>query len=455
MFLCHKFDEIFLQSYCFSFVSGPSIIKKIRNVVCLSFCVTVVLCVLFGQCVFRYPSYQPFWKRENKDSCFNLATPDKLNESSSYSGTPNATIRLDFDLSMFYNVDLVSNNNDVNKLVRMLKTETEVINEIQRIHINIFQNVIGKYKYAMLFNIPGFENKGDPAIGVGEIVLLRKLNIELVFHLRDQSNTEKAIDYARQLSDQKKYTNNSLVILLHGGGNLLSYANQDKHRETVIRRFMEFEIVMFPQSFWKATTQEHIEYFTKVYSIHPRMTFCYRDQYSFEKGSELFPNARPLLVPDMAFQIGKVERFMLPLHDIMWLKRTDKENPHYRIPENASKLDIKVADWIEWKTPRDNRLIENGFLIAANGMMFLQRGRVVITDRLHGHILSILCGIPHVILNPINNKISKYRDTWTHGLENVEEASTPEEALEKATNLLKRLGYILPKIASFYNSVEY
>ena len=305
----------------------------------------------------------------------------------------------------------------VNKFVRELKTEDEAIHETQRIHFNIFRTLIGKYKYAMLCNIAGFENEGDPAIGIGEVIVLRRLNIDLVFHLEDKKNTEEAIDYARLLSDQRKYTNESLVILLHGGGNLVS-AHQDVYRERIIRRFMEFEIFIFPQSFWIAPfiNQAHIDHFKVAYSIHLRLSFCYRDEFSFKQGTIFFPKARSLLVPDMAFQIGKVERFLTTIHDIVWLQRRDIEAPNYQIPEEAKQADITVADWREWLTPKENRTIENDFLVTTNGMMFLQRGRDVLTDRLHGHILSLLCGIPHAIINPINNKIAHYRDTWTHGL---------------------------------------
>ena len=44
------------------------------------------------------------------------------------------------------------------------------------------------------------------------------------------------------------------------------------------------------------------------------------------------------------------------------------------------------------------------------------RGRVVVTDRLHGHILSTLCGLPHVIIDPVNHKITSYMKSWTGGI---------------------------------------
>ena len=445
-----------LKQNCLRFVSGLR--RSItRNVVFLTVCVVLFL-LFYWQHISRYTSeFSSTRMPWSATSFIHRTPPATFCETTDCVGVPNVTTQVDFNVTKFYEVDLLSENNMVNKLIRELKTEDEVIHETQRIHLNIFRKLIGKYKYAMLFNIAGFENKGDPAIGIGEVILLRRLNIELVFHLEDKKNTEEAIDYARLLSDQRKYTNESLVILLHGGGNLVSYAHQDVYRERIIRRFMEFEIFMFPQSFWIApfTKQAHIDHFKVAYSSHQRLTFCYRDQFSFGQGTKLFPKARPLLVPDMAFQIGKVERFMTPIHDIVWLQRRDEEAPHYQIPEEAKQSDVIVADWREWLTPKENRTIENDFLVTANGMMFLQRGRVIITDRLHGHILSLLCGIPHVILNPINNKIAHYRDTWTHGLKNIEMASTPDEAFEKAKNLLERLDKRLPKIATFRQSVEY
>lgn len=358
-----------------------------------------------------------------------------------------------FSVCNFYKQDLVARNDIVNKLSPLLKTSDDVIDEAQRIQLNMLRSLIGKYKYAMLFNIAGFENKGDPAITIGEIILLRRLNIELVFHLEDNRNTEAAVDYAQKLSEN--YSNDSLVILLHGGGNLVSYAHQDVYRERVLQRFMEFEVLMFPQSFWIFTKSDHIKHFEKAYALHPRLTFLYRDSFSYEQGKRLFPKARPFLMPDIAFQIGKVPRFMSPLHDILWHIRTDEEATHIQIQDLIENHDIVTGDWLTWQTPKDDRTMENDFLIVANGMMFLQRGRVVITDRLHGHILSTLLDIPHVVLDPVNHKISHYRDTWTAGMNNVVYATTPEDAVFKALGLLKKFDDKIPKILAFRNSIEY
>ncbi len=48
------------------------------------------------------------------------------------------------------------------------------------------------------------------------------------------------------------------------------------------------------------------------------------------------------------------------------------------------------------------------------GLDILARGRVVITDKLHGHLMALLAGIPHVVLDNSYGKVSGTYRTWTH-----------------------------------------
>ena len=77
------------------------------------------------------------------------------------------------------------------------------------------------------------------------------------------------------------------------------------------------------------------------------------------------------------------------------------------------------------------------------GLRILSRGRVVITNRLHAHLLCLIAGIPHVVCDTANGKVFAHRDTWLvrpdGGLldaSRVRFASTPAEAVEIAASLL-------------------
>ena len=335
----------------------------------------------------------------------------------------------------YFQRNFIADNHLVDKMLPLLKTNTRVIEETQRIQTKMLKVLIGKYKYAMLFDFAAFENKGDPAITLGELAIIRNLGLELIFSCATKCEKE-TIENAKNLS--KQYSTKEMVVLLHGGGNLLAYISHDLNRILVLEKFSDFEVILFPQSIWNNAGEKKTTLIQNAYSKHKHLTFLYRDRNSHSLGKKIFPSVRCYLMPDMAFQIGTIQRFMEPTHDILWLQRADKESLEYKIPANRENYDLIVDDWRDWKTPKGTSQLEDPYLIVANGMMFLQRGRVVITDRLHGHILCVLLGIPHVVFDPKNNKITSYMQSWTGGIENILVARSPEDALGKAIELLRK-----------------
>ena len=67
----------------------------------------------------------------------------------------------------------------------------------------------------------------------------------------------------------------------------------------------------------------------------------------------------------------------------------------------------------------------------------LARGRVVRTDRLHAHLLSLLQGIPHVIEDNATGKVRAFHDTWTHECTLTHWADDPAEAAQVAGALVE------------------
>jgi pyruvyl transferase EpsO len=76
----------------------------------------------------------------------------------------------------------------------------------------------------------------------------------------------------------------------------------------------------------------------------------------------------------------------------------------------------------------------------ARGCRILSSGRVVITDRLHGHILSLLLGIPHVLLDNSYGKVRSFYESWTKSSDHAVWANSPREALERARSLAAAAG---------------
>ena len=67
----------------------------------------------------------------------------------------------------------------------------------------------------------------------------------------------------------------------------------------------------------------------------------------------------------------------------------------------------------------------------------LQSARVVVTDRLHGHVLSLLLDIPHVVIGDRNGKLRRFIDTWTSSSTLLHWADSADEADRLANGLLQ------------------
>ena len=149
---------------------------------------------------------------------------------------------------------------------------------------------------------------------------------------------------------------------------MFSYEALDIIRALALETFRDFRVVMFPQSVWLRYRKKLLNKYLVVYRSHPNLTITTRDRSSLIRVRELIPSgmsggvlmsinimsvlfllARSILVPDMAFSIGEVSRFVPPSHDIMWLRRMDAESTDYELPLDlveSSGLSVEIGDWV-------------------------------------------------------------------------------------------------------------
>ncbi|PVD31818.1 hypothetical protein C0Q70_07236 [Pomacea canaliculata] len=346
----------------------------------------------------------------------------------------------------FLSLDYTRHPFDTDRLAPTLHTNDEVVWEMQRLHVRVLTSLLAGRRHAMLMDFVTHENKGDAAITAGQVALLKRLNVTIVFSCSTYLCDDGILKNAREIS--KGYNSTSLIILLQGGGNLVGYSSIDFTREKILNLFPDFPTLLFSQSIWlHKGNQAHLNKCREIYSHRENLTIFLRDRQSLGLAQKHFPGTKLMLMPDMAFGLGRVPRTMPPTLDIVWLKRRDLETSWYKVPEIPTNLSVYVGDWKAWWTNKGKTPMETSFLMTFNGLSFLQRGRVVITDRLHGHILSVLLGIPHVLIdNPPYFKLSSFRRTWTAGLSNTVLVTTGEEALDQAQKLLKKYNNYLPNV---------
>lgn len=295
-----------------------------------------------------------------------------------------------------------------------------------------------------LVDYPDHANVGDSAIWLGETAWLRARDLTPAY-----VSTIRAHDHGALAAAVPAGT-----ILLHGGGNFgtLWKAHQD-FRLAMLERFPNRPVVQLPQSIFFDDAAA-IAACARAIERHGKFTLCVRDEPSLEFARRHFP-CETLLVPDMAFAIGPLAR-QPAAADIFCLLRTD----HEKTGPHESRLGPPRAitgDWLEddrgalRRTAIGTRLLtltnppnmarvrhyeRQALSRLRRGVAQLSQGRVVITDRLHGHILSTLLGIPHVALDNSYRKIGNFIDAWTGRVDILRTATSLDEAAAEAAELL-------------------
>lgn len=302
-----------------------------------------------------------------------------------------------------------------------------------------------------LLEFPPHPNVGDSAIWLGQ--------------LRYLTNCRGLVPY--RTADILSYSPDRLssgagadIILICGGGSLGDiWKGGLDVKIRALDDFPHLPVVQLPQSIHFADPARFDDY-RRAVARHPNFTLLVRDQASFDLASgRLDCDVR--LCPDMAFWLD-LERKARPRYDTVFLLRTDQEASRDGLrAQVAPRPDALIADWLEEprlpiiaaeraltrataRYPRRLAFMEGplGFLrqraAAARverGSRLLSSGRVVITDRLHAHILCLLLNIPHVVLDNSYGKVRGFHDAWTRGWPGVRFAQSLEEAMDAAAGL--------------------
>ena len=295
----------------------------------------------------------------------------------------------------------------------------------------------------VLLNTPDHINIGDQLIWQGEMDYLRSKGIS-PFYITSSFN----FDWRALTEDTQ--------ILLHGGGNFGDiWEFYQDFRLQVIKKYPKNKLFIFPQSV-EYTDKEKLRKDAAIFSSHKNLSICARDAFSYELLKEHFSN-NILLVPDMAF-CSDFQRSKSKTGKTLLLKRKDRELPTNIDYDQFNNFDIR--DWPSFDDSlfnfshrvyeKVNRMFARNFVKNKNGdttfglgvlrdkeylirkgVDFISEYDLVITTRLHGHILSLLLGIPSIMIDNNYGKNSRFYNTWLMDFPNSTMVSGQTE-LERA-----------------------
>lgn len=309
---------------------------------------------------------------------------------------------------------------------------------------------------------PDHWNAGDSAIWLGEEAILADRGCRVVYHCSLRT-------YDRGVMQRLA---RDAPIVICGGGNLGDlWPNHQRFREQILQDFPDNFVLQMPQSIC-FEEESALKVFQQRGRSHQNLHLLLRDQRSLAAARRLF-DVPSTLCPDASCGLGFLVREAAPTHDVMALMRSDKEaDPAAQI---TSEIGIAQADWIEFSAQDGalrqaadflgNRLNamhrelrtateqnatalaeitclanELAWIRLRRGLRFLSQGRVLITDRLHGHLLALALGIPHVLIDNANHKSRALFDTWTSSSTLCSWAQNGSAAVTRAREILQASG---------------
>lgn len=280
-----------------------------------------------------------------------------------------------------------------------------------------------KGRFALL-DIPEHGNIGDSAIYAGELAF---------FDAHVGHRPDAVCTWAANLDWLDRRIRAQGTIFLHGGGNFGDlWMNHQNFRHAVLRRFKGRKIVQLPQSI-HYRDPAGIDETARLIADHGNFTLLVRDKPSLDLAQRHF-DCDTALCPDAAMMLDRIDPGVAPQTDVLVTLRDDLE----KVSDEAHdwlRSHYPTADWVNvnvwtlpiravWKLVRslpDNRLgmiwrevmyRHQARMRVMAGARQLAEGRMIVTDRLHMHIISTLIRRPHVVLDNSYGKIGRYIDAF-------------------------------------------
>ncbi len=198
-----------------------------------------------------------------------------------------------------------------------------------------------------------------------------------------------------------------------------------------------------------------------IFGDHADVVLMARDPVSGQSAREVFSDrVQVVTIHDSTFLLAPQARLRPPLHNIIWLARDDMEGSDAKPPS-----DVDVFDWTHDEREGRRQMFSGRLYsrvrkfvpildsvtnpkitacydrfsryVLARGNQRLDTGKVLVTDRMHPHMLAAMRAQPTVVLPDRFGKNRAVYEYSTRGYSTVHWADTPSEALERARELAK------------------
>ena len=221
-------------------------------------------------------------------------------------------------------------------------------------------------------------------------------------------------DYKNIIGEIKKIINDNDVFIFQSGYRTTDVCNFDgEHAHQMILNNFKNKVIVFPQTVnFKLNSEKRKS--IQAYKNNDNYVFMARDRVSYEIALSMYDKKRILLYPDVVTAlIGNYNKFQKSnsRNGILFCLRNDDEklyaNEEYnnlinRLKNITGKIGITDTNSNE-NFEFDRSMCEEEF---QKKLQQFASYRLVITDRFHGTIFSLISNTPVIVLNSTDHKLS-------------------------------------------------
>lgn len=244
-------------------------------------------------------------------------------------------------------------------------------------------------------------------------------------------------------------------LVCHSGYHLTNIYNEQRVYFYLIENFKDFQIIIFPQTI-NYTTAESLEYAKRILNSHPNLTLMCRDEVSYNTAKLHFTNAKLLLYPDIVTSLIGTKTYRNDRDGVLFCMRNDEES--YYKPnqiEEVRKLFIDIKTSI---TDTDRFDFSMNYLYKHREQALetvwdeFSRYKVIITDRYHGTIFSLITCTPVIVIGSSDHKLSSGVKWFPKDVFNgyVSFANNLDEAFIKAKEVLEKSDTYKHKLPAYF-----
>lgn len=269
---------------------------------------------------------------------------------------------------------------------------------------NSLRTIRKMQKKVFLLGTSDHSNIGDAAIAVGSLEFIRR-------YFSEYEPVEiSTYEINERYSELCALCSPDDLIFLQGGGNLGNrFMSEENLRRKVIADFPNNHIVILPQTIYFDDDAE-ASASAEIYTRHKNLQLFTRGKESLSFAQNNFPQIPSASALDMALILQrdyclKRQGILLCIRDLTDESGLTKEE-YLRVIQTVANCDPsfeKTNNLYTGDIPRKDR----EFVVYEELKRFA-RHRVVVTDRLHGLIFSIVTQTPCVVISAFNQKIREF-----------------------------------------------